>query len=95
MTSFLYFTFKSLNHSRKSLRSRKSGIADWRISSSGSGISHLGLVGAGLGGEVDEGGDILVLGQAVHELLLDVHTLTCTCRAHEQDGPVICKQTRV
>ena len=50
------------------------------------GCHHLSHVGAGLGGEVDEGGQEFVLGQAVHHLVLNVGTLACAGGTHKQDG---------
>ena len=49
-------------------------------------ISHLGLARAGLGREVDEQRQELLLGEVVHEFVLDVHALACACGTHKQDG---------
>lgn len=48
--------------------------------------SHLGLIGAGAGWEVDEERQVFVLVKVVHQLLLHIHRLSCASGAHKQQG---------
>ena len=51
--------------------------------------NDLGLAGRSLGGEVDDKRNVLDLIQLVHQVVLDVHTLPCSCGPHEEHGTAI------
>lgn len=46
----------------------------------------LSLIGIGLGGEIDEGGEVAVFFQFVYQFVLDVYIFFCIGRFDKQDG---------